>query len=118
MKTLITAILLLSTTFLSAQDKKKIGSLDIKTSTVCDMCETTIEENLIYEKGVKEVSVDLAASMIHVRYDPKRTDPSRIRTAVSKLGYMADEVMPDMKAFKNLPECCQKEGCGQPVEKK
>lgn len=46
-------------TFLHAQDKKKVAELDIRTSTVCDMCVKTIEENMIYEKGVKAVRVDL-----------------------------------------------------------
>ena len=33
-----------------AQDKK-IENIEIRTSTVCDMCEKTIEENMIYEQG-------------------------------------------------------------------
>ncbi len=100
----------------SAQDKKKVEHLDIRTSTVCDMCETTIEENLIYEKGVKSVNVDLAHNSIHIEYDPKKTTPDAIRTAVTKLGYYADDLPGDEKAFKNLPACCQKEGCGKKAE--
>lgn len=99
-----------------AQDKKNVEHLDIRTSTVCDMCVTTIEENLIYEKGVKSVDVDLAKNNIHVEYDPKKTTPVAIRTAVTKLGYYADDLPGDEKAFKDLPACCQKEGCGKKPE--
>jgi copper chaperone CopZ len=100
---------------LSAQDKKELAQLDIRTSTVCDMCEATIEENLIYEKGVRSVSVDLATNSIHVEYDARKTDPDAIRVAVTKLGYYADDLPGDEAAFRNLPECCQKEGCGKPA---
>ncbi|MBL7944707.1 MAG: heavy-metal-associated domain-containing protein [Flavobacteriales bacterium] len=124
MKSILSFALLLSALATSAQDGHEKGSggkelahLDIHTSTVCDMCEKTIEENLIYEKGVKKVNVDLAKSEIHVEYDPKKNTPEALRTAVSKLGYMADEVPGDEAAFKKLPLCCQKEGCGKPAAK-
>lgn len=104
-------------TYAPQQGDKKLAHLDIHTSTVCDMCEKTIEENLIYEKGVKKVSVDLAKSEIHVEYDPKKNTPEALRKAVSKLGYMADDIPGDEVAFKKLPLCCQKEGCGKPAPK-
>ena len=124
MKKLILLSFLIATTSLLAQEKhpeqpadKKLAHLDIHTSTVCDMCEKTIEENLIYEKGVKKVHVDLEKSEIHVEYDPKKNNPDALRKAVSKMGYMADEIPGDEAAFKKLPLCCQKEGCGKPAMK-
>ena len=118
MKTYITLFLLLLTTLVMAQDdKKKTTKLEIRTSTICDMCEKTIEENMIYEKGVKSVNVDLSASLIHVEYDAKKTTPDALRIAVTKLGYSADDLPGDEAAFKKLPACCQKEGCGKPPVK-
>ena len=118
MKQLLAISLIALSTIAMGQDKKKTTSLEIRTSTVCDMCEKTIEENMIYEKGVKSVDVDLAASIIHLEYDARKTDPQALRTAVTKLGYSADDMPGDQVAFKKLPDCCQKEGCGQPTEKK
>lgn len=123
MKTILLCLLLVSSwTF--AQDAteaehaiKKRAHLEIRTSTVCDMCEKTIEENLIYEKGVKKVVVDLERSLIHVEYDPRKNDPDGLRNAVAGMGYMADDIPGDEAAFKKLPLCCQKEGCGKPVAK-
>jgi copper chaperone CopZ len=112
MKKLLTISLIALTTVVMGQDKKT-ANIDIATSTVCDMCEKTIEEELIYEKGVKSVNVDLATSIIHVEYDARKTDPEAIRTAVTKLGYSADGKPGDEVAFKKLPDCCQKEGCGK-----
>jgi copper chaperone CopZ len=118
MKAIVTIALAFATMAGSAQDKQvSLAELDIRTSSVCDMCEKTIEEGLIYEKGVKKVDLDLATNVIHVSYDPKRTGPDKIRKAVTMLGYYADDLPGDAKAFQNLPACCQKEGCGKPAEK-
>ncbi len=109
-----TAIILLA--FLAAgtaNGQKQLAQLDIVSSTVCDMCKETIEKELIYEKGVKKVDVDLAASRVHVEYDAKKNTPEKLRAALIKLGYAADGTPGDPVAFKKLPACCQKEGCGK-----
>jgi len=116
MKTMLSTLLLLFSLGAFAQDDN-LAQLDVRTSTVCDMCEKTIETELIYEKGVRSVEVDLAANIIHVGYDPRKTSPDQVRTAITKLGYYADDQPGDAKAFAKLPACCQKEGCGKPVEK-
>ena len=111
MKTLITVLALLIGTAGSAQ--KSLEQLNIQSSMVCDMCKATIEKEMIYEKGVKKVSVDLAASSVHVEYDAKKNSPEKLRAALIKLGYAADGEPGDAKAFAKLPACCQKEGCGK-----
>ena len=119
MKIMISILSLSFSIALNAQAVK--GDLDtllIRTSAVCEMCEQTIEGNLIYEKGVKSVDLDLATTEVKVGFDPKRTSPEKIRTALTKLGYYADDMPGDEKAFRDLPACCQKEGCGtKPGEK-
>jgi periplasmic mercuric ion binding protein len=112
MRTIILILAIMSTALLQAQDKKKTESLVIRTTAVCDMCEKTIEGNLIYEKGVKAVDLVLAENIVKVDYDPRKTTPEAIRTALTKLGYYADDMPGDEKAFRDLPDCCQKEGCG------
>ena len=49
----------------STLDRSSAAS-DVYKRQVCDMCEKTIETELIYEKGVRSVEVDLAANIIHV----------------------------------------------------
>jgi copper chaperone CopZ len=115
-KRIILGTLLVAAALLGrAQDKETpFAHLDVRTSSVCDMCEKTIEEGLIYEKGVKTADLDLATNLVHVSYDPQKTSPEKIRTAITQLGYYADDQPGDEKAFRNLPACCQKEGCGKP----
>lgn len=109
-----TLLLLLTFTlpFLTAA-QKNIEHLEVQSSTVCDMCVKTIETNLIYEKGVKKVHVDLTTSAVHIDYDARKNTPENLRAALVKLGYAADGVPGDAKAFAKLPACCQKEGCGK-----
>lgn len=114
MKNLLMMLLLLPA-FAAQAQTKNIEKIAIRTSAVCDMCVVTIEGELIYEKGVKKVMLDLVSNVIHVEYDRRKTDPDAIRTAVTKLGYNADDLTGDPKAFAALPDCCQKEGCGKPM---
>lgn len=117
MKSLLLSMFLCLALVAGAQNKNGLAGIDIRTNAVCDMCKSTIEKEMIYEKGVKAVNVDLTANVIHVDYDAKRTDADKLRTAVTKLGYSADGRLPDDKARKALPDCCRKEGCGLPTEK-
>lgn len=117
-RNILTALLIVIGTATTANDgdkAKKSETVSIKSSTVCGMCETTIENNLIYEKGVQKVEVDLATSTVVVTYNPRKTDAATLRTALTKLGYTADEQPADPVAFSKLPGCCQKSGCGMPA---
>jgi len=119
LKTILLMLLLLAIPRLYAQHPEhgKFASLDIRSNAVCDMCVTTIESEMLYVKGVQKVRVDVDANIIHVDYRANRTDPDKLRKAISDLGYMADDVPPDPEARKALPDCCQDEGCGLPAEK-
>ncbi len=111
-------LLLAGRTYAQDADNSKFASVDIHSNAVCDMCQTTIQTEMLYVKGVQTVKVDLETNTIHVDYKANKTDPDKLRQAISKLGYMADNVMPDAEARKALPDCCQAEGCGLPGEKK
>lgn len=104
----------LAVPLLRAQDDKN-AQVDVHTNAVCDMCVKTIETELLYAKGVRSVKVDLGTNTIHVGLNPRKTDVAKVRTAISKLGYSADDVAQDMKAREKLPDCCKKEGCGMPA---
>jgi copper chaperone CopZ len=88
-----------------AQD---IASIDIKTSSQCEMCKDKLEGGIGIEPGVKEVSLNLTNKMLTVKYNPKKTTPDKLRLAVSKLGYDADGVAADAVAYAKLPACCKK----------
>lgn len=98
--------------------KPGLESVKIQSSAICDMCEKTIETEMIYEKGVKKVDVDLSTAAVLVDFDPKKTDAVKLRAALVKLGYSAEGTPGNPEAFAKLPLCCQNEGCGKlPVKK-
>ena len=92
----------------AADDKEK--EVKIKTSAICEMCKERIERNLAFEKGVKESNLDLTNKVVTVKYNPKKTDLSKIKANISKTGYDADEVTADEKGYAKLPSCCKKGG--------
>lgn len=81
----------------------------IKTSAVCGMCKKTIEKDLAYEKGVVSSELDVESKELTVKYNPQKTNPAKIKKAVTKIGYDADELPAKPKAYKKLPECCKKD---------
>ena len=83
--------------------------IKIKTSAVCGMCKDRIEQGLAFEKGIKDVSLDVETKIATVKYNPSKTIPDEIRKAISKLGYDADDVLADEKAYEKLPKCCKKD---------
>lgn len=93
--------------------QKETKTIGIKTSAVCAMCKERIERDLVFEKGIKQVNVNLESKTITVTYRVDKTNPQNIRRAIAKLGYWADEVPADEAGYKKLPECCKNEGCGK-----
>lgn len=89
--------------------KSVTQTVKIKTSSVCETCKATLEKSMAFEKGVKEATLDIPSKILTVTYDSRKTTPEKIRIAVSKTGYDADDIPADKKAYENLEACCKKE---------
>lgn len=90
--------------------RKKVETISIKTSAQCGMCKDRIEKAMAYEKGVKKAVLDVDSKILTVTYKTRKTNPKKLRKAVSKVGYDADKVVAEEKAYSKLPMCCQKGG--------
>jgi mercuric ion binding protein len=88
--------------------EKKIDTVEIKTSAVCNMCKERLEHNMAFEKGVKSVELDNDTKVLAITYKTNKTNEEELKKAVTKIGYDADELMADQKAHDRLPACCQK----------
>ncbi|MEI7983612.1 MAG: heavy metal-associated domain-containing protein [Bacteroidota bacterium] len=91
-----------------SQDKK-VEIIKIKTSAVCSQCKERIEGGMAYEKGVKDVSLDVDSKVVTIKYNVKSTTPDELRRKISKLGYDADSIPGDKVAYEKLPACCKKD---------
>jgi copper chaperone CopZ len=94
---------------ISVAQTKKADTLIIKSSVVCGMCKERVENGLAFEKGIKDVVVDLENKTITVKFNPRSTDAASIRKKVNLLGYDADDYPADEKAYAKLPACCKKD---------
>jgi copper chaperone CopZ len=92
----------------SAQKADELKEVKIKTSAICDMCKETIEKQLAFEKGVKRSNLDVESKIVTVYYNPAKISPEKIRLAISRAGYDADDVPANKKAYDKLDGCCKK----------
>jgi periplasmic mercuric ion binding protein len=87
----------------------KLEETQIKTSAVCNMCKSSIEKAMAFEKGVKKANLDKASQVLTVSFDPRKTDKEKIKKAIIAIGYDADDMQADPKAYDRLNECCKKD---------
>lgn len=109
---LFIALLTITTAF--AQKKQRTAKAVIKTHFNCDhckKCETCgkkFEAELYNTKGIKDFQIDEKAMTITVVYNPQKVSVPQIRQAISALGFDADEIKADPKAYAKLDDCCKK----------
>lgn len=114
MKHIITlAFLFLSITTSFAQQPKKTQKAVIKTTITCDHCKECetcgqlFNQKLLRETGVQMVTLDTEKMTIEVIYNSKKTNLSNIKTAISNLGYDADDLKANPEAYEKLDGCCK-----------
>ena len=106
------AVFTLSTS--SAQSIKKNQKAVIQTVLNCDHCKECetcglkFQTNILKIKGVKTYELDEKKMTITVYFNPQKTDLNNIKTAISKMGYDADEIKADALAYEQLDGCCKK----------
>ena len=95
--------------------QSKIDTVTIKTRITCDHCrdcETCgmkFEHDLYFGKGIKNSIYNPGDTTITVVYKTIKTSPDAIREAIARLGYDADHIPADPKAYRKLDDCCKKE---------
>ena len=108
MKTILIIAGFLALTSSGAFAQSKQDSVKIQTSAQCGMCKDRIEETLAFEKGVKKTNQDLETKIVTVWFKSSKTSSENIRLALTKVGYDADDLLADQKAYQKLPACCKK----------
>lgn len=87
-----------------------IKTAKFKTSAECSMCKRTIEKALRKVDGVTYSKLNVPTKILKVKFDSEKVCEDDIRAAVAAVGYDADDVEADAKAYKKLPKCCKKGG--------
>ena len=112
LKILVLAVsLFFFSNFVSAQ--KATQKIVIKTFLHCDHCKECetcgqkFKTEMLKIKGVKMYELDDKAMTFTIYYNSKKTTLQVIKEGISKLGYDADEVKADPKAYESLDGCCK-----------
>ena len=96
MKTAV-AVLMLSFFAVTSYAQKKKAPLQEVVFSVnlhCENCVKKVQENIPFEKGVKDLKISLDDKTVWVKYDPEKTTKEKLAAAIEKLGY---EVLGDVK---------------------
>lgn len=70
----------------------------------CHECEQTLTNYLKFEKGVKDLKVDLKSNTIKVVYKSGKNTPGNLAKGIKKKGYEADKITE--QEYKNLTSRC------------
>jgi copper chaperone CopZ len=100
--------------FNPTQAQSSTATLQIETSAICGMCKTRLETELGFLRGIKSAELNLDTKELTVVYKTNKLKPDSIRAKIASLGYRADMVPAEPKAFEALPACCQAEGLHHP----
>ena len=79
----------------------------IVTTAQCGMCKQTIEKAVNSLDGIETAELDVTSKKLRVKYDMSKISLDAIRQKVASVGYQADDVKANQKAYNNLPPCCQ-----------
>jgi copper chaperone CopZ len=76
--------------------KKKKGEVKEVTFKVhlhCANCVKKVQENIAFEKGVKDLHVCLEDQIVALKYDSAKTSEETLKAAIEKLGYPVSGVV-------------------------
>jgi copper chaperone CopZ len=119
-KILLLSIVVAGLSAVSSAQTKPVQTAKIKTpNALCAECKTRIEMYLRRYDGLVFLDVNYRKGETTVKYLTDRIDIEQIKTAISNIGYDADDVPANEEAYKRLPKSCKKfeDGGGHPKPK-
>ncbi|MDR1455267.1 MAG: heavy-metal-associated domain-containing protein [Tannerella sp.] len=72
--------------------KKKTAEVTFAVSLFCDNCKAKIERHIAWEKGVKDLNVNLEKKQVTVKYDPSKTTEAVLKKAIEALEYTCEKI--------------------------
>jgi copper chaperone CopZ len=116
MKNLLKSFIIVGFLFVASSataQQKTVQKAIIKTTITCDHCKACetcgglLEKTLLKTKGIQMITLNEKDATIEVIFNSKKTDLIAIKTAISKLGYDADEIKADPSGYEKLDGCCK-----------
>jgi copper chaperone CopZ len=70
--------------------KEKNEKVTFTVDMYCENCKAKIEKNISWEKGVKDLTVNLEKKTVTIVYNPQKTTEKKLKKAIEKLGYTCE----------------------------
>ena len=70
-----------------AKKKGEIKEVTFNVHLHCENCVKKVQENIAFEKGVKDPHVCLEDQTVSLKYDAAKTNEETLKAAIEKLGY-------------------------------
>jgi len=78
-----------------AKKKAEVKEVTFRVHLHCENCVKKVQENIAFEKGVKDLKVSLDDQTVYVKYDAAKTSEEKLKAAIEKLGYPVEgKVLP------------------------
>lgn len=109
-KYILIIVSLVTMQFVSGQEAtkgKKVETIEIQTSAICEDCKERIENALNYTKGVVFAELNNETKKVTVKYKINVISPLQIKQKITEIGYDADELKAKNEGFQKLPMCCR-----------
>ena len=84
----------------------KIDEVIIPTAQ-CNMCVANIENALNGVDGILKYKVELETDQVKIKYNADMISLQGIEQLISKAGYQANNLPPDVDAYNKLAMCCK-----------
>lgn len=75
----------------NAASPKKTETVVFVSNMHCENCVKKVTDNISFEKGVKDLDVNLEKNTIKVTFDSSKNTKEKLAAAIKKLGYNAVE---------------------------
>ncbi|MBK3517413.1 heavy-metal-associated domain-containing protein [Carboxylicivirga marina] len=90
------------------EKKKKVSEVTYKVEMDCQSCVNKITKNIPFEKGVKDLNVDMEGQTVTVKYREDKTTKENLVKAFEKLDFKAEELK-EGECSSQKKKCCS--GC-------
>ena len=70
-----------------AKKKGEVKEVTFLVHLHCENCVKKVQENIAFEKGVKDLKVSLDDQTVALKYDAAKTSEETLKTAIEELGY-------------------------------
>lgn len=71
----------------SGKPKAQLRKAEYEVALHCKNCVNKVNENISFEKGVKDLQISLEDQNVVVVYNSDKTDAAKLKSAIEKLGY-------------------------------